>query len=106
MFSATLCVLHTESFTLFADAQWLPKGAREFVDSREPQKLWKELNLSNAVAKPSYFSGELVESPGEAHILFNYTSGFNLLSCVAPIWPSPDFFVGVSRVVLCEDDVF
>ena len=105
-FQPILCVLHTESFTLFADAQWLSKGAREFVDSGEPQKLWKELNVSNAVAKPSFFSGEVVESPGESSVKFSYTPGFNLLSCIAPIWPSPDFFVGVSRVVLCEDDVF
>uniref|UniRef100_A0A4W3J8K8 Spondin-2-like n=1 Tax=Callorhinchus milii TaxID=7868 RepID=A0A4W3J8K8_CALMI len=100
------CV-HSDDFTLWAEGDMASAGVKLFAEDGNPDLLLEEVNITEVVFTADPITlGEgntctmLTATPSHPLVRFSLVQ----VSFLVRVIPSPDWFLGASRVNLCEGD--
>ncbi|XP_006629701.1 spondin-2b [Lepisosteus oculatus] len=105
--SPVIGVTHSSDYHTWRRNEYASNGVREFTEKGEAWMLMKEVQLAGERIQSVYgiFSASAI-SGGTGHTAteFEVFARHSLLSFIVRIVPSPDWFVGVDSLNLCEGD--
>ncbi|MFT7797460.1 spondin-2 [Arapaima gigas] len=105
--SPLIGVSHSSDYHLWQRDEYASNGVREFSEKGEAWTLMKEVEAAGERIQSVYgvFSAPAVaEGTGQTSAEFEAFARHSFLSFIMRIVPSPDWFVGVDGVNLCEGD--
>ncbi|XP_069468308.1 spondin-2-like [Ambystoma mexicanum] len=95
--------IHNLDFVLWANGSLVSPGVRMFVELGKPQLLIEEMGLAEDKVW-SWFQADPIQSgEGNTTTTISMNSSHPLVSVIVRMVPSPDWFVGVSSLNLCEN---
>ncbi|WCL49718.1 spondin domain-containing protein [Leptospira sp. GIMC2001] len=105
-FSGLIGATHSSRVTFWSAGSPATSGIKEMAERGRKIELTNEVTSAiNAGTAFSVLSGDnLDNSPGSVTFTFDITQSFPLVTMVTMIAPSPDWFVGVSGISLCENN--
>lgn len=102
--SKTLGFSHLPSWQLFRMGDVVSGGVREFVETGETEKLDRENNTSNFL---DVFTIPPIETgKGKAESIIFLDGNHTRVSVITKIVPSPDWFIGLDNLDLCQNGKF
>ncbi|XP_072898333.1 spondin-2b [Hemitrygon akajei] len=107
--SPLIVVTHSSDYHMWRLGEYASNGVREFVEKSEAWPLMREVEASGEKIQSVYgvFSAPAVPSGVEqTSTEFEVHARHSLLSFMARIVPSPDWFVGSDSLNLCEGDTW
>ncbi|XP_032487645.1 spondin-2 isoform X1 [Phocoena sinus] len=96
---------HSPDYSLWRRGQYVSNGLRDFAERSEAWALMREMEAAGEKLQSVYgvFSAPAVPSgTGQTSAEFEAHSRHSLVSFVVRIVPSPDWFVGVDSLDLCD----
>nr|XP_020652724.1 spondin-2 [Pogona vitticeps]XP_020652725.1 spondin-2 [Pogona vitticeps]XP_020652726.1 spondin-2 [Pogona vitticeps] len=105
--SSLLGVAHNSDYNMWKTNEYASNGMREFAERGEPWALMKEVEAAGEKIQSVHgiFSTPAVSTgTGQASTDFEVHSRYSLVSMAVRIVPSPDWFVGIDSLNLCEKD--
>uniref|UniRef100_A0A4W3J1U0 Spondin-2-like n=1 Tax=Callorhinchus milii TaxID=7868 RepID=A0A4W3J1U0_CALMI len=93
------CV-HSDDFTLWAEGDMASAGVKLFAEDGNPDLLLEEVNITEVV----FTADPITLGEGNTCTMLTATPSHPLVSFLVRVIPSPDWFLGASRVNLCEGD--
>ncbi|MGK5091119.1 spondin domain-containing protein [Deltaproteobacteria bacterium TL4] len=105
-FSGLIGASHNHSIKFWEEGQLSTFGISEFAETGNKGFMIHEVNTAVLRGQAyAYLSGEGMEhSPGKVSIRIKLNQEFPLVTLIANVVPSPDWFVGVSGLSLCFND--
>ncbi|XP_032487647.1 spondin-2 isoform X3 [Phocoena sinus] len=103
--SSLLGAAHSPDYSLWRRGQYVSNGLRDFAERSEAWALMREMEAAGEKLQSVYgvFSAPAVPSgTGQTSAEFEAHSRHSLVSFVVRIVPSPDWFVGVDSLDLCD----
>lgn len=111
-FTPLLCVVHGPNFVLWERGQEASAEIQAFLKTQDFGPMKKNLTGSNGLNKVANWSlSEMTEVPSPGKDFVNVTihntgkKNATLVSCIAGVVPSPDWFVGFSAFQMCPEDM-
>jgi hypothetical protein len=103
-FSGLIGTTHNSDFTMWDEGAMASPGMESMAEMGSKDPLNSEIDTAIAQRTAGIkISGDGINpSPGSVSLVFTITRPFPLVSLVSMIAPSPDWFVGISGVPLCE----
>lgn len=105
-FSPPVVWAHNEKFEAFKVGSLASPGIEGMAELGGTITLEKELESSKQNGLFSYAVGKRVEAPGETKTVIKVRDGYDYLSIVSMIAPSPDWFVAAEDIYLYENGVW
>jgi len=104
-FSALVGATHGASVTFWRDGAPASDGIRDMAERGRTTPLDREVTaaIDAGTAEHLLIGGAIGQSPGSVALTFDIGQAFPLVTLVSMIAPSPDWFVGVSRLPLLEN---
>lgn len=105
--SQIIAVTHSSDYHIWQRNEYASTGVREFAEKGEAWTLMKEVESAAEKIQSVYgiFSAPAVISgTGQNSVDFEVFARHSLLSFIVRIVPSPDWFVGVDSLNLCDGD--
>ncbi|XP_052429751.1 spondin-2b [Carassius gibelio] len=105
--SPIIGVTHSSDYHIWQGNEYASNGVREFSERGEAWTLIKEVEAAGERIQSVYglFSAPaVVGGTGQAVTEFEVFARHSLLSFIVRIVPSPDWFVGINSLNLCEGD--
>ncbi|XP_062856244.1 spondin-2b [Trichomycterus rosablanca] len=105
--SPLIGVTHSSDYHIWQENLYASNGVREFSEKGEAWTLIKEVEAAGERIQSVYglFSSPAVlGGTGQTSTEFEVYARHNLLSFIVRLVPSPDWFVGVDSLNLCEGD--
>ncbi|MGH0145041.1 UNVERIFIED_CONTAM: hypothetical protein FKN15_023995 [Acipenser sinensis] len=105
--SPIIAVTHSSDYHIWRRNEYASTGVREFTEKGEAWTLMKEVESAGEKIQSVYgiFSAPAITSgTGQNSADFEVFARHSLLSFIVRIVPSPDWFVGVDSLNLCEGD--
>uniref|UniRef100_A0A8D0KNV4 Spondin-2 n=1 Tax=Salvator merianae TaxID=96440 RepID=A0A8D0KNV4_SALMN len=105
--SSLLGVAHNSDYSMWKISEYASNGMREFAERGETWTLMKEVEEAGEKIQSIHgiFSASAISSgTGQTSTDFEVHSRHSLISIVVRIVPSPDWFVGIESLNLCEKD--
>lgn len=105
--SALLGAAHSSDYSLWRKDQYVSNGLRDFVERGEAWALMREMEAAGEKLQSVHgvFSAPAVPSgTGQTSTELEVHSRHSLVSFAVRIIPSPDWFVGVDSLDLCDGD--
>ena len=107
-FSGLIGSSHNDEVSFWNDGELASTGIKNMAETGSKNPL--NIEIGNAILNETAFdiiSGDGVNpSPGTTSVTFLVNEEYSLVSLVAMIAPSPDWFVGVNSLNLFENDSF
>jgi hypothetical protein len=105
-FSPLVGTTHKSSLTLWSVGETASDGMELMAEVGSPDTLSAEINnhITDGTAKTKILGTGINPSPDATSVTFETTSDYPLVTLVSMIAPSPDWFVGVAGLSLCEDN--
>ncbi|KAF7238662.1 Spondin-2 [Varanus komodoensis] len=105
--SSVLGVAHNSDYSMWKASEYASNGMRDFAERGEPWALMKEIEAAGEKIQSIHgvFSAAAIPSgTGQTYTEFEAHSRHPLVSLAVRIVPSPDWFVGIDSVNLCDKD--
>ncbi|NXE14234.1 SPON2 protein, partial [Lophotis ruficrista] len=105
--SSMLGVTHSSDYTMWKKNEYASNGVRDFAEKGEAWVLMKEIEEAGEKIQSVHgiFSAPAISSGiGQTNTELEVHSRHPLVSFVVRIVPSPDWFVGIDSLNLCEGD--
>lgn len=105
--SSLLGAAHSSDYSMWRKDQYVSNGLRDFVERGEAWALMKEIEAAGEKLQSVHevFSAPAVPSgTGQTSTELEAHSRHSLVSFVVRIVPSPDWFVGIDSLDLCDGD--
>ncbi|XP_062983486.1 spondin-2 [Elgaria multicarinata webbii] len=105
--SSVLGVAHNSDYNMWKTNEYASNGMRDFAESGEPWTLMKEVEAAGEKIQSVHgiFSAPPISAgTGQTSTDFEVHSRYPLVSIAVRIVPSPDWFVGIDSLNLCEKD--
>ncbi|XP_024429590.1 spondin-2 [Desmodus rotundus] len=105
--SSLLGAAHSSDYSMWRESQYASNGLRDFAERGEAWALMKEIEAAGEKLQSVHevFSAPAVPSgTGQTSTEFEAHARHSLVSFVVRIVPSPDWFVGVDSLDLCDGD--
>ncbi|NXR09209.1 SPON2 protein, partial [Semnornis frantzii] len=105
--SAMLGVTHSSDYSMWKKNEYASNGVRDFAEKGEAWVLMKEIEEAGEKIQSVHgiFSAPAISSgTGQTSTELEVHPRHPLVSFVVRIVPSPDWFVGIDSLNLCEDD--
>lgn len=104
-FSDLVGASHNDSILFWEEGDWATLGIEEMAESGATATLIKEINaaITAGTARKVLLGDYISSSPGSTSLQFDLSQDFSKVTLVSMIAPSPDWFVGVSGLELCEN---
>ncbi|MBN3305575.1 spondin-2b [Amia ocellicauda] len=105
--SPVIAVTHSTDYHIWRKTEYASNGVREFSEKGEAWILMKEVEAAGEKIQSVYgvFSAPaIIGGTGQTTSEFEVFSRHSFLSFIVRIVPSPDWFVGVDSLNLCEGD--
>ena len=104
-FSAMIGGTHNASVTFWRVGALASDGIKDMAELGATEPLFQEISAAIAAgtAERVFRAGGSLGSPGTDSLEFDVSQAFPLVTLVSMIAPSPDWFVGVSGLVLFEN---
>ncbi|KAH0624418.1 hypothetical protein JD844_031836 [Phrynosoma platyrhinos] len=105
--SSLLGVTHNSDYSIWKTNEYASNGMRDFAERGEPWTLMKEIEAAGEKIQSVHgiFSAPAISTGiGQTSTDLEVHSGHPLVSIVVRIVPSPDWFVGIDSLNLCEKD--
>jgi hypothetical protein len=105
-FSGLIGATHGASMNLWKPAGMASAGIENMAETGGKSPLDAEINGYILVGDAEYLlsGGGINPSPGAVSLDFEISAEFPLVSLVSMIAPSPDWFVGVDSLALCDEN--
>ena len=105
LLSGMIGATHNQKYFIFVDGKTATNGLEALSEKGAHSPLDTEINqsISSGNAGALFESGPLFKFPGNISAQFTADEKYPLVSVVAMIAPSPDWFTGVSNVPLKQD---
>ncbi|KAM5339815.1 spondin-2 isoform 2-T2 [Glossophaga mutica] len=103
--SSLLGAAHSSDYSMWRESQYASNGLRDFAERGEAWALMKEIEAAGEKLQSVHevFSAPAVPSgTGQTSTEFEAHARHSLVSFVVRIVPSPDWFVGVDSLDLCD----
>ncbi|XP_078499680.1 spondin-2-like [Lissotriton helveticus] len=94
---------HKSDFVLWANGSFVPPGVRVFVENGKPQLLIEELEVVEDKVWSWFQAAKIPSGEGNTTTIITMEPSHPFVSIIVRIVPSPDWFVGVSSLNLCEN---
>ncbi|XP_051889730.1 spondin-2b [Pristis pectinata] len=107
--SPLIVVTHSSDYHMWRVGEYASNGVREFVEKSEAWSLMREVEASGEKIQSVYgvFSAPAIPTGVEqTSTEFEVHARHSLMSFIARIVPSPDWFVGSDSFDLCEGDTW
>ncbi len=107
-FSDLVGVSHKDSVSFWQEGGLASPGIEAMAEEGATATLINEVNSAIAAGKADQMLlGDYISSsPGSTSLQFDLSPDFPEVTLVSMVAPSPDWFVGVSRLELCENGVW
>ncbi|XP_032654689.1 spondin-2 [Chelonoidis abingdonii] len=105
--SSLLGVTHSSDYNMWKKDEYVSNGVRDFAEKGEAWTLMKEIEAAGEKIQSVHgiFSAPAISSgTGQTFTELEAHSRHSLVSFIVRIVPSPDWFVGVDSLNLCEGD--
>ncbi len=104
-FSGLIGATHDSAVTLWASGELATDGIENMAEMGSKSPLDDEISalISSGNAGTTLSGGGINPSPGSVNLSFEISPNHPLVSLVSMLAPSPDWFVGVRDLSLCED---
>ncbi|XP_073198938.1 spondin-2 isoform X3 [Lepidochelys kempii] len=105
--SSLLGVTHSSDYNMWKKDEYASNGVRDFAEKGEAWTLMKEIEAAGEKIQSVHgiFSAPAISSgTGQTFTELEAHSRHSLVSFIVRIVPSPDWFVGVDSLNLCEGD--
>ena len=104
-FSGLVGAVHNDSASFWERGKVASDGIESMAETGSKSLLLNEVKsaISSGTAKYELSGGGIGRSPGEVSLNFTLTDSFTYVTLVSMLAPSPDWFVGVSKLNLKED---
>jgi len=104
-FSGLIGATHNSGVTFWQQGVLASAGIKNMAEQGSKNPFNSEIQTAIAFADAEHLlsGGEINPSPGTQSLTFDISADFPLVTLVAKIAPSPDWFVGVSSMSLCEN---
>ncbi|XP_078499679.1 spondin-1-like isoform X2 [Lissotriton helveticus] len=94
---------HKSDFVLWANGSFVSPGVRVFVENGKPQLLIEELEVVEDKVWRWFQAAKIPSGEGNTTTIITMEPSHPFVSIIVRIVPSPDWFVGVSSLNLCEN---
>ncbi|XP_062520545.1 uncharacterized protein LOC134195525 [Corticium candelabrum] len=101
MFSPLVVAGHNMDYSMWSPGMLVSPGVERVAEQGPPDVLIDELNNANGVFNHQAAGGP-TSSDGEVDLYVDVDMYHSYVSAVSMIFPSPDWFVGISSVDLCD----
>ena len=101
MFSPLVVAGHNMDYSMWSPGMLVSPGVEKVAEQGPPDVLIGELNNANGVFNHQAAGGP-TSSDGEVDLYVDVDMYHSYVSAVSMIFPSPDWFVGISSVDLCD----
>ncbi len=105
-FSPPVVWAHNEKFEAFKEGLFASPGIEGMAELGGTITLEKELEASKQNGLFNYAVGKRVSAPGTTSTIIKVRDGYDYLSLVSMIAPSPDWFVAAEDIYLYENGVW
>lgn len=104
-YSGLIGATHDETVTVWENDELASPGIQNMAETGSKNPLQSELATEMAAGSVGRIisGGGIARSPGQVQVTFTATNSFPLVSVVSMIAPSPDWFVGVHGLSLCDE---
>src|SRR5688572_15311020 len=104
-FSGLIGGTHAPSVIFWAEGALATEGIRNMAERGQKNPLQPEIEqaIATGLAGTVLSGGDIRRSPGSVTLDFHMTQEFPLVTLVAMVAPSPDWFCGVSGLALFEN---
>ena len=105
-FSGLIGALHNNNITFWKSGELATAGIKNMAETGSKSPLTNEVSaaITNGTAGKEISGGGIGVSPGDVNVTFEATPDFSLVTLVSMLAPSPDWFVGVSGLNLCQNE--
>ncbi|PIR25048.1 MAG: hypothetical protein COX62_07360 [Deltaproteobacteria bacterium CG_4_10_14_0_2_um_filter_43_8] len=105
-FSRLIGGTHKSDVTFWKEGELASEGIEAMAERGSVTDLTAEINAAIAAgtAESVLLGSAIALSPGSTSFTFPITSDYHLVTLVSMVAPSPDWFVGVESLDLCEND--
>ncbi len=105
-FSGLIGATHSDSVTFWETGKLASAGVKSMAETGSKNPLTSEIAaaITDGTAGKEISGGGIGSSPGDVSVNAEVTPDFPLVTLVSMLAPSPDWFVGVSGLSLCEND--
>lgn len=107
-FSGLIGATHKSDVTFWQPGSLASPGIENMAERGSKSPLNAEIAgaIVNSTAGTEISGGGIAPSPGSASVIFKATPEFSLVSLVSMLAPSPDWFVGVHNLDLCDSNAW
>lgn len=105
-FSDLIGATHSADWTMWAEGGLASEGIEQMAERGKSRPLDREVKAAIQAGRAgAWLAGENIRrSPGSVSLEFKVSRLFPLVSLVSMLAPSPDWFIGVAGLDLCEND--
>ncbi|PIK56177.1 putative spondin-2-like [Apostichopus japonicus] len=100
-FSPLVGTVHNDEYTMWEEGRVVSRDFRYFVNEDVTSKLVNSIKRSPD-ANTAFLANKIKDGMGKTSKTFTATRDFHLLSFAVHLIPSPDWFVGTSKLDLCQ----
>jgi len=104
--SRTVGFTHDGSASLFTEGETVTEGVRKFVETGDSLDLETEIEGKLSEDDDNVNILPVTKGEGSRQSKIFVTGSHNRVSCMTAVIPSPDWFVGVTNVSLCQNNVW
>ncbi|XP_023324329.1 uncharacterized protein LOC111698276 [Eurytemora carolleeae] len=104
--SKTLGFVHGEGPDLFTLGAGVSAGVKQFVETGDSEILEQEIGNSSSTILDTILVPQITQGVGESLATVFVDGSHSQISIVTKIVPSPDWFIGLDSLQLCEDGKF
>nr|XP_033799645.1 spondin-2-like [Geotrypetes seraphini] len=95
--------IHNSDFELWAEGSLVSPGVQVFVEHGKSQLLIHEIERLKDKVQTWFQADPILTGEGNTSIVITLEKSYPLISVLVKIIPSPDWFVGVNALDLCEN---
>ncbi len=96
---------HSDAVSLWQVGSLASAGVKQVAETGSKSELIPEIQaaIANQAAETQISEGGVATSPDAISFMFEVSSDYSKVSLISMLAPSPDWFVGVSSLELCEN---